>query len=194
MATQLFKKEDNQLISKRIYQTPITGLYYIDNALSTDDRGFFTDLADLTELQSVVKSEFAIKQLNLSQSKQNVVRGFHAEDWNKLVTITAGVAYCVIADSSKSSPTYAQSLAFMLSKDEKFLTGSLFISRGLANSICVVEGPVSYFYAVDQLYASRNKANDQAINLFDPTLAVDWPIEKEKMIISQRDVDAINLE
>ena len=50
-----------------------------------------------------------------------------------------------------------------------------------------------YSYAVDKLYKDRNTDNDIAISLFDPDLGVEWPIDKEQMIISQRDIDTISL-
>jgi len=50
-----------------------------------------------------------------------------------------------------------------------------------------------YSYVVDRLYKDRNKNNDVAISLFDPDLGVDWPIDKDQMIISQRDIDVITI-
>ena len=66
-------------------------------------------------------------------------------------------------------------------------------SKGLGNSLCVVNGPVDYLYAVDALYRERDTSGDQAISLFDPELAIPWPISREQMIISERDKQSVNL-
>jgi dTDP-4-dehydrorhamnose 3,5-epimerase-like enzyme len=73
------------------------------------------------------------------------------------------------------------------------LSGCLFIDRGIANSVCVIDGPLDYIYCVDALYQDRDRADDVAISLFDPQLQIDWPLAKADMIISKRDSHARNL-
>jgi len=73
------------------------------------------------------------------------------------------------------------------------LQGSFFLPIGIANSFLVLEGPVNYLYEVDRLYQDRDTAHDVAISLFDPDLNVVWPINKEQMIYSKRDVQSISL-
>lgn len=188
-----YQPEEGLKLSDRIYRTGLEGLYYIDNQVFADERGFFTDLSDVEELKQTIGIDFRIKQINQSRSLENVVRGIHAEDWNKLVTITSGTAYCAIASINPQASDFGKTESFVLSKTGEGLTGSLFLSRGLGNSICVLEGPVDYVYAVDQLYKDRDKSGDQAINLFDPDLNIAWPKASEEMIISERDKDAVNL-
>lgn len=182
----------NQL-APRIYKTKLSGLYYLDNQPVLDERGYFVDLANLALLRQLTQHDFVIKQVNLSRSYERVIRGIHAENWNKLVTITSGQAYCAICDLDPNSPTFAQVETFVLGKQAPALTGSLYISAGLGNSICVTEGPVDYVYLVDQLYAERDPQGDRAINLFDPTLNINWPIPRQDMVISERDQNSISL-
>jgi len=92
------------------------------------------------------------------------------------------------------SPTFSQVEYFMFEPDAtKDLGTSLYVPMGVANSICAIEGPVVYHYAVDAFYDERDVSGDRALSLFDPELNIAWPIPREQMILSQRDVDSITL-
>jgi dTDP-4-dehydrorhamnose 3,5-epimerase len=144
-------------------------------------------------LEAIIGYQFKIQQINQARSMENVIRGIHCENWNKLVTVTSGSCFCAIADVKKTSPTYKKTETFMLGDGDQDLSGSLFITKGLGNSLCVVKGPVDYLYAVDALYRDRDKSGDQAVSLFDPELNIEWPIKQEDMIISDRDKSAVTL-
>lgn len=192
--TSLYQPNPDNKLTQSIFKTNIDGLLYIENQLYSDNRGFFTQLSIVPEIEEVSGLPFNIKQMNLSRSETNVIRGFHAESWNKLVTVVSGEALCVLVDIRPESHTFLVKEYFKMGKDpEANLCGSLFIPANLGNSICVLSGPVNYIYAVDQLYQQRKTTEDQAISLFDPDINVDWPVEKDDMIISQRDQDAITL-
>ncbi len=126
-------------------------------------------------------------------SPGDVIRGIHAEDWNKLVTVTNGLCFCALVDLRKDSATFGKHETLALGTTDQALRGSIFISRGIGNSFCVVAGPVDYVYAVDAIWAGRDTSKDVAINLFDPQVNIEWPIPKEQMIISDRDLQSVNL-
>ena len=188
-----YQPSQNLEIKDGVFKTKINGLYYLAHNHFPDDRGFFAEVGHTHKIEDIIKTPFKIAQVNHSRSLKNVVRGMHAEGWQKLVTVTSGVAFTALADIRPDSNTFAQVETFLLGVGPKALQGSLFIKKGIANSVCVVEGPVDYLYCVDSLYKDRDQSNDQAISLFDPDLNINWPIEKQKMIISQRDKDAVTL-
>lgn len=183
---------DNQ-VAARIYQTKLTGLLFIEHVPAYDDRGFFVQLTTLTDLATVLGSPFVPVQINQAHSETNVARGFHAEGWNKLITVMSGEAFCALADVRPDSPTFGQVESFLLGHGKNALIGSLYIPDGIANSVCVVTGPVEYLYLVDRLYAERDPAGDVAISMFDPDLNVEWPVAREAMIMSQRDKESVSL-
>jgi len=191
--TASFTPDQENKISETIHKTAIDGLYYIPHKYFPDDRGFYSELVRTPEVDALTGQTFIAKQFNQSRSKTNVIRGFHSEDWNKLVTVTNGVCFCALVDLRKDSPTFGKSETFYLGIGENALKGSIYISKGIGNSVCVVEGPADYIYAVDAIWAERNTDNDKAINLFDPDIAIEWPIKREKMIISDRDLQSVNL-
>lgn len=188
-----FIPTDENKISEYIYSTSIPGLYYLAHKEFHDNRGMYAELSRLPEIELEIGKAFSVKQVNLAVSNTNVARGFHAENWNKLVTALTGECFCSLADLRPDSTTFGKTQEFVMGNSKKSLKGSLFISAGIANSICVIEGPVNYLYCVDELYANRDPKFDTAISLFDNDLAVDWPIQQDQMILSNRDREAISL-
>lgn len=187
-----FTLDPEMKIADRIYKTRIQGLFFIAHAKNLDGRGFFSEIALLDDLQPYLPKPFIPRQINLSHSESRVARGFHTENWNKLITIITGTVFCAVCDPFPQSPTYADVVTFTLGPDS-LPSGSIFLSKGLGNSYCVVSGPCDYLYCVDELYRQRDKQGDRAISLFDPTLNVTWPIAPESMILSARDQNARNL-
>lgn len=193
--SQLYQPKPDLQLSKNVFKTDIDGLYYIDFKKHNDNRGFFAELAKIPEIDTITGEDFTIKQSNLSYSYTNVVRGMHAEGWNKLVTVVTGTAFCALADIRPDSPTFSQVVNFQFSMldADKGLSGGLYVAAGIANSICVLEGPVSYIYGVDKLYEDRDPSGDKAISIFDQDLNISWPIDEGDMILSDRDRDTITL-
>jgi dTDP-4-dehydrorhamnose 3,5-epimerase len=181
-------------VSENFYKTSIQGLWYFQAAKHHDERGFFSEIVKLPELEQVIGHPFNMQQVNHARSVENVVRGMHAEGWNKLVTVVSGLVFSAVADVRPQSATYKQVEYFKLGYDyEQAFGNGLFISQGLANSVVVLQGPVSYLYFVDKLYAERNAGDDQAISVFDPDLNITWPINKNEMKLSERDRNALKL-
>ncbi len=180
-------------IKDGVFKTKIDGLYFLAYNFAADERGFFAEVGHTHKIEAVTGQPFKIAQVNHSRSLANVVRGMHAEGWNKLVTVINGLVFSALADVRPDSLTFGHVEAFELGPDNGGLKGSLFISQGIANSVCVLKAPADYLYCVDKLYQDRDQAGDQAISLFDPDLNINWPIDKAKMIISERDKNAVYL-
>lgn len=189
----MYRADESLRLAPGVYKTAIDGLFFLEHKLSRDERGFFAEVGYTHKIEAAINQPFKIVQINHSRSLERVTRGLHAEGWNKLVTVINGLAFSALVDVRPDSPTFAHVETFQLGPEEGGLKGSLFISQGIANSVCVLKAPVDYIYCVDKLYQDRDKAGDQSISLFDPDLKIDWPIDKNQMIISQRDKDAVTL-
>ena len=190
---KFFQPTKTDQVAEWVYKTKIPGLFYLKRKPFYDHRGFFAEIAHSHVIEKLTHKPFVIKQINHSRSDTNVVRGLHAEDWQKLTTIASGAAFCVLVDVRPDSPAFKTIEYFKLGFAKNALPGSLFIEEGIANSICVLQGPVDYIYCVDRLYRDRDPAGDVAISIFDPDLNIPWPIPKNKMILSDRDKNSINL-
>jgi|SRR3989344_5605599 len=163
-----------------VVKTQIEGLLVLKRPIHNDERGFFKEIFHINEIESALGFQFKGLQMNHSFSLPKVLRGIHAEAWNKIVYPLTGEAFIAIADIRPQSPTFGKVETFTINDDNRI---ALFISNGLANSFCVTgKEPVHYVYLVDAYY---DGTDTRAIALDDPDLKINWPIKDP--IISQRD-------
>lgn len=179
-----YSPESARSLNETIFSTRIDGLLYIKRPTFRDERGFFHEVANIQDIEDFsVVTDFKVAQVNHAHSEPRVIRGIHAEGWNKIITVTSGTALCVIVDVRPDSSTFKEKVYFELDGRDP---ASLFIPIGVGNSFCVLSDvPLEYIYAVDRPYAERDVSGDRAVSLFDPELEIDWPIEDP--IISERD-------
>ncbi|PIS08857.1 hypothetical protein COT75_04605 [Candidatus Beckwithbacteria bacterium CG10_big_fil_rev_8_21_14_0_10_34_10] len=189
----LYKPNPDKKVSSNIYKTSFQGLYYVSPTFFPDFRGFYSELCKLDELEKVIGSPFKVRQMNSSVSKLNVIRGIHAEDWNKLAVVTTGVCFCALVDLRPESKTFSKVEYFKLGFEADGLKGGLYIPSGVGNSFCVLKAPLNYLYLVDKLYQERDSKGDLAISVFDKDLNISWPILQGKMLLSKRDKESISL-
>jgi len=165
---------------KNIKTTQIPGLLTLERPVFYDERGFFRELYHLDELEQFLGYKFNPVQMNHSHSKPNVLRGIHAERWNKIIYPLNGEVFVAIVDIREDSQNFGQVETFKINDENRF---GLFIPNGLANSLCVISDvAVDYIYLVDQYY---DGTDTRAIAWDDPDLKIDWPIKNP--IISERD-------
>lgn len=174
----------NPEITEFVEKTSIPGLFKIERQTFADDRGFFREVFHLDELQKVSGIDFKPVQWNHSLSKPGVIRGLHAEPWNKLIYPVTGQMFAAIADLRPDSATFSKVETFTFGTGELY---ALFIAEGLANSICVVgDQPVNYLYLVDSYYTG---VPAKAFAYNDPDLNINWPVRNP--VISQHDQENI---
>jgi dTDP-4-dehydrorhamnose 3,5-epimerase len=156
--------------------TGIDGLVIVRWDTHGDDRGFFRQTYQVRELTEALGYEPTLRQGNHSRSQPGVLRGFHAEPWDKLVYVVRGTAFAAIADIRPESATFGETRSFVLGDDPGHRM-RLFIADGLANSFCSIgDGPVDYVYDVSDYW--RPDIDKRAVAWNDPELAVDWPTDQ----------------
>lgn len=191
MKTAFTPSAENK-VAERVYRTPIEGLLFIEAPKLADFRGFYAEVALIPDIESIISQPFIIKQTNHAHSVTHVARGFHAEQWNKLVTVVSGQAFCAWVDIRPNSSTFGHSVTMEMG-NSMAVNGSMFVSNGIANGYVVTQGPAEYYYLTDALYRERDQQHDVALNLFDPDIGISWPVNGLEMLLSQRDKQAISL-
>ncbi|MCU1440538.1 MAG: dTDP-4-keto-6-deoxy-D-glucose epimerase [Rhodoglobus sp.] len=111
----------------------IAGCFVVDGERLHDERGFFRETFRLSELTTAVGREVVFRQNNHSRSRVGVLRGFHAEPWDKLLYVVRGLALCVVADVRPESPTFGSSVRIRLGGTGAALR-RVFVAAGLANA------------------------------------------------------------
>lgn len=163
----------------------IKGVWLIEPKRFGDARGYFCETFKLSEFESHIgKVEFV--QDNESLSTRGVLRGLHFQrgEWSqaKLVRVSQGRVLDVAVDLRGGSPTYGQHVAVELSRDNG---RQMFIPRGFAHGFVVLSDEAQFQYKVDNVYAPQSEAT---LRFDDPALGIDWPIAKEEMRLSEKDL------
>jgi len=168
--------------NETIQKTSLPGLFILNRPIFNDDRGFFRELFHKDYLEKFTGTKFEGIQMNHSHSKKGVIRGIHAENWNKIIYPVSGNIFIAIVDIRPESPTFGKTETFNVTSQNRF---GLFVSKGLANSICVVgDEPVDYVYLVDAYWDGTDTT---AIAWDDPDLKIEWPVKNP--VLSERDLN-----
>jgi len=163
----------------------IEGVFVIERPTIADARGFFRESFRLNELTEALGWAPAFVQENHSRSARGVLRGLHAEGWEKLVYVPRGKVFTALADVRPESATFGRVETFFLGDDNPL---KLFLPRGLAHGYCVLSEEADYLYQVTAYY---DGSDTRAVAWNDPDLAVPWPIADP--VLSARDLSAPSL-
>jgi len=168
-----------------IEQTTIQDLVIINPAVFNDDRGYFFEAYNQAKFhEKGITYNFI--QDNQSFSRKGVIRGLHLQinpfAQAKLVRVLQGEILDVAVDLRKNSSTYGQHFSVVLSGENK---KQLMVPHGFAHGFSVLSETASVMYKVDQLY---DKASERGIRYDDAALNIDWQINRNEVIVSEKDL------
>lgn len=168
-----------------IIKTDIEGVVIIEPKVFGDERGYFYESFSQKEFEEkVCKTTFV--QDNQSFSSYGVLRGLHFQKaphaQSKLVRVVKGKVLDVAVDIRKGSPTYGKHVAIELTEDNH---RQLFIPRGFAHGFAVLSEEAIFQYKCDNLYS---KESEGSLMWNDPTIAIDWGLAPENVILSEKDM------
>lgn len=160
----------------------LTGVWLFERRVFADPRGFFCEAFRLDEIEAAVGRPLRFVQMNHSRSSHGVLRGLHAEHWDKAVYVTRGEVFTALADIRPDSPTFGQVDTYRL---DASVPRTLYIPTGVAHGYCVLSDEADYTYQVTAYYDGSDRS---AVAWDDPDLNVPWPVRDP--ILSERDVHA----
>lgn len=168
MTADFFEKP---LAARQVAEIP--GMLEFDIPVHGDNRGWFKENFQKEKMVPLgfPESFFAEGKLqnNVSFSSQGVLRGLHAEPWDK---------YISVADNGKVLGAWVD-----LRAGESFghvyqtvidASKGIFVPRGVANGFQVLSETVSYSYLVNDYWALELKPKYAFVNYADPTLGIEW--------------------
>ncbi len=169
----------------KITETKLQDVKIVEPAVFGDNRGFFTESYSDEDFKAA-GIDFNFIQDNHSLSSQaGVLRGLHFQRGKaaqtKLIRVVTGAVLDVIVDVRKGSPTYGESEGYILSESNH---RQLLVPRGFAHGFVTLTNNVNFLYKCDNYY---NAQADGGIAFDDPTLAINWPIDLENAILSEKD-------
>lgn len=168
-----------------ISNTLFSDLLILEPTVYEDSRGYFFEAYNQEHFfENGIRYEFI--QDNQSFSKRGAIRGLHLQinpfAQAKLVRVIAGEILDVVVDLRKKSATYGQHFSVVLSAENK---KQLMVPPGFAHGFSVLSETAAVFYKVDQLY---HKESERGIRYDDPTLAINWGLDANEVIVSDKDL------
>jgi dTDP-4-dehydrorhamnose 3,5-epimerase len=164
--------------------TNIPDLMIFEPNVWKDERGYFFESFNQNIFtEAGINGKFV--QDNQAKSTYGVLRGLHYQTGkyaqSKLVRVIEGEVLDVVVDLRPKSPTYGLSYSILLSAENK---KQLYVPRGFAHGYCVLSPTAEFFYKCDNFYS---KAHEGGLYFNDPQLKIDWQIDMDKVILSEKD-------
>lgn len=165
------------------HETDIPGLLIFDVTYVGDERGYFQEKYQKAKLvEAGMPKAFDVVQNSLSYNKEaGVTRGFHAEPWDKYISVVTGKVFAAYVDLRKGDG-FGKVVTVEITPNV-----AVFLPRGVANGFQTVEPETYYLYSVNDHWSAENYDKYCFVNLGDETLDVQWPISLDEATVSERD-------
>ena len=174
----------------KLVPTALPGVMIVEPSVFADDRGWFMESFNEARLHAALTglglpAPRAFVQDNHSCSRRNVLRGLHFQRaphaQGKLVRVVQGAAFDVAVDIRRDSPTFGRWVGEELSAANK---RQMWIPEGFAHGFLALDDETHFLYKTTDYY---DKASEAAILWSDPDLAIAWPGDPGRFIVSEKD-------
>ena len=175
-----------RIVDFEVVENAIPGLLSITPKQVTDERGTIRELFRRSAFDSVGVRLTEFRQINVTESAYGVVRGMHAENLTKLLTVAAGTAFGAYIDLRRDSSSFGAVETIELRPGVQVL-----VPAGVANGFQALTDGCQYVYCFDAEWEPGMAG--QACNPLDPDIGIAWPIEVDvgdPAQISAKDRDA----
>jgi dTDP-4-dehydrorhamnose 3,5-epimerase len=167
-----------------IIETKIKDAYIVKPKKFFDDRGYFYETWKYPLFEDLRNVDTRFMQGNSSRSKKNVLRGLHyqKEPWaqGKLVQVNQGRVWDVFVDLRENSLTFGEWDSIELTDDGT----QVWIPPGCAHGFVTLSDTADFSYVCTNFY---NKESERTLMWNDEFLNIPWPVDKDKLIISDKD-------
>jgi dTDP-4-dehydrorhamnose 3,5-epimerase len=165
--------------------TEIPDVLIITPARHGDARGFLSETYNKQRFAAHGIGIDFVQDNHSFSAAQGTVRGLHFQTppfaQAKLVRVLRGAIYDVAVDLRASSPTFGRSVGVVLSAED---WNQLLIPVGFAHGFCTLTPDTDILYKVSQHYSPEH---DKGVLWNDPDLGIDWPVEEDAAILSEKD-------
>lgn len=168
-----------------VTKTELNDCFIIEPRVFGDERGYFFESYNKANFEKNTGLTPQFIQDNEAYSTKGALRGLHFQKGEyaqaKLVRVTQGKVLDVAVDLRPESSTFKKFIAIELSSENK---KQLFVPRGFAHGYIVLSDTAVFNYKCDNIY---HKASEGGIIYNDTTLNIDWILNEEAFIISEKD-------
>lgn len=169
----------------QVTKTSLNDCYLIEPTVFSDERGYFFESYNKKQFEALIGKTVNFIQDNEAFSKKGALRGLHFQEGEfaqaKLVRVTKGTVLDVAVDLRPESSTFLKHISVKLSSENK---KQLFVPRGFAHGYVVLSDTAVFNYKCDNSY---NKASESGVIYNDSDLNIDWELDSQHFIISEKD-------
>ena len=163
----------------------IPDLILLKPKIFQDHRGYFIESFNSKTFKELTGKNIDFIQDNESSSNYGTLRGIHYQKppytQSKLVRVIKGEVLDIVVDLREGSPTYGSWKSFVLNEENK---EQLFVPKGFGHAFLVLSKTAIFSYKVDEYY---HPESDSGILWNDSDLEVDWKIDHDDIILSEKD-------
>jgi dTDP-4-dehydrorhamnose 3,5-epimerase len=174
----------------KISETSLPGVLLVTPRIFSDTRGAFCETWNQKAYAEAGLPQNWVQD-NCSYSHKNVIRGIHyqiIQPQAKLVRAMHGTVLDVAVDLRRSSPNFGRYVAEELSAVNGKM---LYIPEGFGHGFVALTEDVGLAYKVTDYYCPQG---ERTILWNDPDLAIAWPVDADKAILSDKDLKALKLQ
>lgn len=169
-----------------VKETKLKGCYILEPNIFEDCRGYFFESFNQNTFNKLIGQHINFIQENESLSVKGTLRGLHYQKGKhaqaKLVRVVKGTVLDIAVDIRKDSSTFGDHISLELSEENK---KQLFIPKGFAHGFIVLSDKAIFSYKCDNFY---NKESEGGIIYSDESLNIDWKLNHEEFVISEKDL------
>lgn len=165
-----------------ITTTQISGLLLVQLPVHGDARGWFKENWQREKMVAAGLPDFGPVQNNISfNAAVGTTRGIHAEPWDKYVSVATGKIFGAWVDL-RAGENFGTVFTTEITPGQ-----AVFVPRGVGNSFQTLEENTAYTYLVNDHWSADAQQLYTFLNLADPTVAIDWPIPLDQVVLSEKD-------
>jgi dTDP-4-dehydrorhamnose 3,5-epimerase len=175
----------------RIRELAVPDAWEITPVQRADERGLFLEWYRFDRLEEAIGHPLDLRQANTSVSRRGVVRGIHFADLPpgqaKYVTALHGAVLDFVVDIRVGSPTFGTWDSVLLDTTDR---RAIYLAEGLGHCFVALSDDATVSYLVSDVYSPER---EHGINPLDPDVGLDFPIDRDDLVLSPKDTDAPGL-
>jgi dTDP-4-dehydrorhamnose 3,5-epimerase len=176
----------------QIRELSIPDAFEVTPIVRGDDRGVFLESYRHDLLEAAVGHPFQLRQVNSSVSRRGVLRGVHFAEvplgQAKYVTAMHGEILDYVVDLRVGSATYGKWDSVKLDATEFH---ALYVAEGIGHAFLALTEGATVSYLVSDVYRPDR---EHGVNPLDPAIGLEFPMGRDELIISTKDLEAPSLE
>lgn len=150
-----------------------------------DPRGFFSETWNQARFADAGVPGPFIQDNHAVSTARGVLRGLHCQigpnAQGKLVRCVRGTIFDVAIDVRRGSPTYGRWVGAEISAENWV---QVWVPPGFLHGYCTLTDVTEVIYKVTAPY---DKAAERGVIWNDPDIGIDWPVQAEEALLSDKD-------